>query len=196
MARRFTLEEKLMALLFMKHSPKGYKLLQKMFSLPNKRTLMRLSEKVSIEPGLNPKIFDHISHSCKNWHTEQKLCTIVFDEVSLTPHLTFNEKKEKIYGIVDIAGERKLKYCDHALVFMLRGICSSWRQSIAYYFGEGTVSSAELQNILKQIVPQVALTGLQPLGIVCDQGSLFNFLNSNKKIKARYDTNEKTPTCS
>ncbi|CAK1584401.1 unnamed protein product [Parnassius mnemosyne] len=173
MARRFTLDEKLMALLIMKQSPKSYKLLEKMFALPSKRTLNRLSEKVSIQPGLNPLIFEHISNTTKKWDTKQKLCTIVFDEVSLTPHLTFNEKDDIINGFVDIAGERKLKYCDHALVFMLRGICSPWRQSVAFYFCEGTVSAAELQCILKQIVPQVIRTGLIPLGLVCDQGSTF-----------------------
>lgn len=173
MARRFTLDEKLLALLLLKQSPKGYKLMEKMFTLPNKRTLMRLSEKVSMEPGLNIQIFDHITYTCKNWDMTQKICTIVFDEVSLTPHLTFNEKKEKIIGFVDIAGERKLRFSDHALVFMLRGVCSSWRQSVAYYFCEGTVAAAELQNILKQMVSQVVLTGLIPIGLVCDQGSTF-----------------------
>ncbi|CAB3249561.1 unnamed protein product [Arctia plantaginis] len=39
MARRFTLEDKLFGLALMKQSPKGYKLLEKMFALPNKRTL-------------------------------------------------------------------------------------------------------------------------------------------------------------
>lgn len=173
MARRFTLDEKLLALLLIKQSPKGYKLLENMFALPNKRTLIRLSEKVSMDPGLNPKIFEHITRNCESWDTQRKLCTIVFDEVALTPHLTFDEKKERIVGFVDLAEERKLRYCDHALVFMLRGICSPWRQSVAYYFCEGTVSAAELQKILKQLVPQLLLTGLIPLGLVCDQGSTF-----------------------
>lgn len=173
MARRFTLEEKLMALLMMKHSPKEYKLLETMFALPSKRTLHRLSEKITVTPGLNPQIFEHLKYKTKHWDTKQKLCTIVFDEVSLTPNLTYNEKNDQIVGFVDVAGERKLKLCDHALVFMLRGICSSWRQSVAYYFCEGTVSAPELQNILKQIVPAVAETGVTPLGLVCDQGSTF-----------------------
>lgn len=101
------------------------------------------------------------------------MCTIVFDEVALTPHLTYNEKYDKIFGFVDVNGTRKNKFCDHALVFMLRGICSSWRQCVAYYFCEGTVSAAELKNIMKQIVSEVGKTGLIPLGLVCDQGSTF-----------------------
>lgn len=60
----------------------------------------------------------YITHNFKNWNITQKLCT-VFSINSLTPHLTFNEKKEKILGFVDIAGGRKMRYSDHALVFIL-----------------------------------------------------------------------------
>lgn len=180
-ARRFTLEDKLTALALMKQSPKGYKLLETMFALPNKRTLHRLSEKLMLEPGLNQQIFQHLTDKVEKWSTEQKLCNIVFDEISLTPHLTYNEKYDKIHGFVDVAGERKMRFSEHALVFMVRGICGPWRQSIAYYFCEGTVSAAALQNILKQLVSQVALTGLIPLGIVCDQGSTFR--TAIKKIR-------------
>lgn len=181
MARKFTLEDKLTALALMKQSPKGYKLLENMFALPNKRTLHRLSEKFTLEPGLNPQIFQHLKDKVGKWSTEQKLCNIVFDEVSLTPRLTYNEKYDKIHGFVDVAGERKMRFSEHALVFMLRGICAPWRQSVAYYFCEGTVSAAALQNILKQLVSQVSLTGLIPLGIVCDQGSTFR--TAVKKLK-------------
>lgn len=173
MARRFTMDEKLMALIIMKQSPKCYKLLETMFALPNKRTLHRLSEKISMKPGLNPQVFEHIQNTVKHWGRQQKICSIVFDEIALTPYLTYNEKNDLIHGFVDVAGERKMKFCDHALVFMVRGICSSWRQCISYYFCEGTTSTVELQNILKQIVTEVAQTGLIPLGLVCDQGSTF-----------------------
>ncbi|RVE49086.1 hypothetical protein evm_006207 [Chilo suppressalis] len=46
MARRFSLNDKLFALTLWKQSPKGYRLLEKMFALPNKRTLKRLSGKI------------------------------------------------------------------------------------------------------------------------------------------------------
>lgn len=181
MARRFTLDEKLTALVLWKQSPKSYRLLETMFALPNKRTLNRLSEKIIIEPGLNLKVFEFISNKTKNWNCHQKLCTIVFDEIALTPHLNYNEKQDEINGFFDVAGERKMKFCDHALVFMIRGVCTSWRQTVAFYFLEATVSSAALQNILKQIVAQVAQTGLIPMGIVCDQGSTFR--TAIKKIR-------------
>lgn len=65
MARRFTLDEKLIALTLMKQSQKSYRLLENMFALPNKRTLNRLSEKIIVEPGLNPKVVDYIKKKPK-----------------------------------------------------------------------------------------------------------------------------------
>lgn len=76
MARRFTLDEKLIALVLWKQSPKSYRLLENMFALPNKRTLYRLSEKIIIEPGLNLKVFKYIGTITKNWNSHQKLCKI------------------------------------------------------------------------------------------------------------------------
>ncbi|CAH2108331.1 unnamed protein product [Euphydryas editha] len=192
--RRFTLDEKLTALVLWKQSPKSYRLLENMFALPNKRTLNRLSEKIIIEPGLSSRVFKYISNKTRNWNSQQKLCTIVFDEIALTPHLTYNEKADEINGFVDVAGNRKMRFCDHALVFMIRGVCSSWRQTVAFYFCEGTVSSASLQNILKQLVEQVAQTGLIPLGLVCDQGSTFRSAIKSLRemtIQKRSHQNEK-----
>lgn len=114
-----------------------------------------------------------------------------FDEVALTPRLTYNERKDKIIGFVEIAAERKPKLADHALVFMIRGICSSWRQCIAYYFCEGTVSAAELHNILHEMVPRIANTGLQPVALVCDQGSTFrSCFKKLKEATARLRSNQ------
>ncbi|RVE39984.1 hypothetical protein evm_015366, partial [Chilo suppressalis] len=187
MARRFSLNDKLFALTLWKQSPKGYRLLEKMFALPNKRTLERLSGKIDFECGINKNIIDHIKETIKGWDIKKKLCSLVFDEVALTPRLIYNENKDKINGFVEIGEERKQKFADHALVFMVRGICSSWRQSIAYYFCAGTVSAAELQNILKQIIPRIFETGLVLLALVCDQGSTFrSCFKSMKKDTAQF----------
>ncbi|CAH2096251.1 unnamed protein product [Euphydryas editha] len=191
MARRFSLEEKLFALALMKQSPKGYKFLEKMFALPNKKTLARLSNKIDFECGINENIFEYIKKSIKDWTITKKLCSIVFDEMALTPRLTYNEGKDKIIGFVDIAGERKPKLADHALVFMIRGICSSWKQCIAYYFCEGTVSAAELQNILHEMIPLITSSGLKPVALVCDQGSTFrSCFKKLKEATARLRSNQ------
>lgn len=57
MGRRYTEDEKLIALSIMKQSPKAYKYLQKIFILPSKGTLNHLIQGLRIESGINPQIF-------------------------------------------------------------------------------------------------------------------------------------------
>lgn len=185
-ALRFTTEEKLWSLSVLKESPKGYRFLQKMFNLPTKRTLNRLAENISFKTGINENIFMLLKQKAADWNTITKLCSIVFDEVALTPHLTFVESYDEVVGFKDLGTERYLKYADHALVFMVRGICTSWRQPIAYFFCEGTISAPHLVKILKEIVDKLSNAGLIPLALICDQGSTFRTaINMLRKDTAR-----------
>ncbi|KAH9629123.1 hypothetical protein HF086_008572 [Spodoptera exigua] len=170
---RFTNDEKLLALTLMKESPKGYRLLQKIFKLPSKRTLNRLAEMITFGVGINNNIFQLIERRALNWDIKKKLCSIVFDEVALTPHLTYVESKDEIRGFKDLGSQTFLNYADHALVFMLRGLCSNWKQPICYYFCEGTTSAIEVKRIVQEVVAKVAISGLVPIALVCDQGTTF-----------------------
>lgn len=188
MSRRYTQDEKMMSLCIMKQSPKAYRLLETMFNLPSKRTLNRLSENVQFEPGVNLHIFEYLKESIKNWKTHKRLCSIVYDEVSLTPHINFDEKKDKIIGFVYV-DENKMRFCDHAIVFMVRGICDSWRQCVAYYFVEGTISAMELKKVLLEIVQQVIEAGFIPLALVSDQGSTFRATIKNLRQEKKRNCN-------
>ncbi|CAB3249249.1 unnamed protein product [Arctia plantaginis] len=101
-AMRYSTHEKLLSLSLMKESPKGYRLLQKIFNLPSNRTL-------------NENIFDLLKHKVRKWDIKNKLCSILFDEVALSPHLTYVEAQDQIIGFKDFGNERQFKYCDHAL---------------------------------------------------------------------------------
>ncbi|XP_052746956.1 uncharacterized protein LOC128199825 isoform X1 [Bicyclus anynana] len=172
-AMRYTTNEKLLSLSLMKESPKGYRLLQKIFNLPTKRTLNRLAENITFDVGINDNIFKILKNKAQKWTTKKKLCSILFDEVALTPHLTYVESQDEIRGFKDFGNNREFKFCDHALVFMLRGVCSKWRQPISFYFCEGTTAAVTVVQILKEVVTRVCESSLIPVAVVCDQGSTF-----------------------
>lgn len=110
----------------------------------------------------------------------------MFDEVALTPHLTYVESQDEIRGFKYFGNEREFKFCDHALVFMLKGVCSKWRQPISFYFCEGTTAAATVVRILKEVVAKVHESGLIPVAVVCDQGSTFrSAINMLKKETER-----------
>lgn len=141
----------MMALTLLKRSPKGYKLLQKMFILPTRRTLNTFCQHIIVKPGINTNVIASLKERVKTWDTKKKCCSVVFDEVQLMPHLTFVECDDSIGGFVNFGQRAEKKLCDHALVVMIRGICSSWRQSIAFYLCEGATPAATLKHILTVI---------------------------------------------
>lgn len=51
--RRFTPEELVISLSLYKTSPKGYRMLSQLCSLPSSRTLQNLLQKVDLRPGIN-----------------------------------------------------------------------------------------------------------------------------------------------
>ncbi|KAF9407962.1 hypothetical protein HW555_012193, partial [Spodoptera exigua] len=159
---RFTNDEKLLALTLMKESPKGYRLLQKIFKLPSKRTLNRLAEMITFGVGINNNIFQLIERRALNWDIKKKLCSIVFDEVALTPHLTY----VAISGLVPIA-----LVCDQGTTFRsaLKGLRedTEQRRNVKGEHNDGTIEVSG-QRLSVIFDPPHLLKGLRN-----------NFLNKN-----------------
>lgn len=63
--------------------------------------------------------------------TYDRLCSLIFDEMSLTPHVFYNAQKVVLEGFTT---NDESKVADHALVFMIKRLKHNFKQPIAYYF--------------------------------------------------------------
>jgi len=63
--RRFTMEEKISSLSIYKKSPKCYRLLSNLFTLPCKLTLNTVLSSVSIGPGVSPIVMQVLKENVK-----------------------------------------------------------------------------------------------------------------------------------
>ncbi|RVE51172.1 hypothetical protein evm_004137 [Chilo suppressalis] len=169
--RQFTPEQKIASLSILKQIPKGYRFLRSIFILPAPQTLIKLIQKSNIKPGLNRKIFSQISEKAAKMTREEKLCVILFDEISKKAHISFNERKDKVTGFVDNGEQRILEFADHAQVFMVRGLINNYKQAISYSFSASATKGPELAKQIKMIITQLHEAGLIPLASVCDQGT-------------------------
>ncbi|KAJ2937540.1 hypothetical protein O0L34_g19047 [Tuta absoluta] len=170
--RRFTDEEKLIAVSIMKQSPKCYNFLQKIFILPSKSTLNKMISELNVEAGINEQIFKAVTQEVSTWEENKKYCSILFDEMALEAGLTYDRNKDLIDGFVELNAKTD-DFADHALVFMLRGAIHKWQQPLVFYFCKGATSAINLKNIIKQIVVAVGDAGLLPICLACDQGTSF-----------------------
>lgn len=169
--RRFALEEKIAALSIFKQSPKGYRFLRNIFILPAQQTLVKLIQRSNLKPGLNENIFSQLKKKAESMKTKEKLCILLFDEVSLKANVTYQERKDKMTGIIDNGHERLAEFADHAQVFMVRGLMHNYKQPIYYSFSKSATKGPELAKQIKEVVTAVQEAGLIVVATVCDQGT-------------------------
>lgn len=170
--RRFTMSDKILALSIHKQSGKGYRFLSKIFSLPSRKTLNSLLKKIPLNCGINKAIFNHLKSKVSRMSTVDKLCVLMFDEVSLEAGLAYNQQYDCIDGCVDFGeGNRKPHFADHAIVFMLKGIARKWKMPICFAFCEGTTPTLILKNLIKAVITEVKSIGLNVVATISDQGA-------------------------
>ncbi|GLV46227.1 hypothetical protein CBL_20679, partial [Carabus blaptoides fortunei] len=169
--RRFTIDEKTMSLSLLKQSAKTYDLLQKMFTLPSRRTLNKFLSKITLGAGINKRLFAVLKTNVRKMNPLHRTCSLMFDEISLSPQLQYNERLDQIDGFVDDGVNRTQDFADHALVFMVRGVVKNWKQAVAFTFCESTTKSTLLKNLIKQTIAELQATGLNVISTVCDQAS-------------------------
>ncbi|XP_035824336.1 uncharacterized protein LOC101846722 isoform X1 [Aplysia californica] len=100
--------------------------------------------------------------------TQEKMCAIVFEEMSLKHGIKYDQTNDEVEGFEDFGatGGSKL-HADHTLVFMVRGLSTNWKQPIPDVLSRGPTKSAILQSVIHNI-KQIGLT---PKIVICDQGT-------------------------
>lgn len=149
--RRYTMKQKIMALVIYKRSPACYRLLRRMFALPCQSSLCKLLNRVPLKPGINEHIFTSLKKMAQNQTDEGNICILSFDEMSIKKHLFYNTKLDEIQGFQDHDNHgRTNEVATKALVFMLSGIRKRWKQPIAFYLSH-TLNADRLTVILKEV---------------------------------------------
>lgn len=196
-ARRFTLDEKILSLTLLKSSAKGYRLLSKIFCLPSQRTLTNLLNKIPFGPGINYQMFSSLQVAVRNLKSNNdKLCVVIFDEIAINAHVSYNRKLDCMEGLTDFGEKRTSNIADHANVFMLKGVHRQWKQAIAFTFSSGPIKSANLKVLLIKIIQECRKIGLIVVGTVCDQGSancavINSLLRDTAEVCKRNETENK-----
>ncbi|KAJ3662509.1 hypothetical protein Zmor_006854 [Zophobas morio] len=99
------------------------------------------------------------------------LCTLIFDEMSIQPHLDYLPCEDRVGGFEDEGTTKTNKIVDHVCLFMLRGIFGRWKQHVAFAFWKNTVPAVNIVRFYKEIVKEATALGLNIIASVCDQGT-------------------------
>lgn len=169
--RRYTDEMKQLCLVWYYSSPKGYRVIAKTLSLPTPRTLKKWAANMTVSPGVNELVLNSIKNRFKNVdNNTEKFATLIFDEISIKEELQYNEKKDKIIGVVDNGITRKNVTSKSVLVCMARGIAHNWRYVLGYWFLGGSETASNMHKIVMSSIDKASEAGLLIKAVVCDQG--------------------------
>lgn len=108
------------------------------------------------------------------FNSEEKHSVLIIDEMSIKPGLQYDHSitsvvgrpTMKLSGGLDSSHER----ATHALVFMLCGISSRWKQTIAYEFTANSFCSQEIVQIITTIIQKANDIGLKIKVVISDMG--------------------------
>uniref|UniRef100_A0A1Y1KN14 THAP-type domain-containing protein n=1 Tax=Photinus pyralis TaxID=7054 RepID=A0A1Y1KN14_PHOPY len=170
--RRYTIEQKILALTLLKASSKGYRLLSKLFALPSRVTLRKLLQKLPLKAGLNKSIFTPLKDAVVSLKVpEDRYCILLFDEMAIDTNLQYKPNDDCIEGVEDFGDSRTPKLANTVNVFMLKGARRTWKQPIVFTFTSGPIKQTKLKELIVAVIKECDKVGLQIIATVCDQGS-------------------------
>lgn len=156
--------------------------------LPSRRTLQNILYQVKLGPGYNQRIFNHLKEIVEKMPQIQRYCSLVFDEMAIAPSCSYNKTRDSIEGFVDDGYQKEDKFCDHVLVFMIRGIAKAYKQPVYYSYSAGTTKTLALKNQIIYVITKLQEAGLKVVATICDQGTT-NFAAINSLVtdtKSKY----------
>jgi hypothetical protein len=99
----------------------------------------------------------------------ERTCCLTLDEMKITPTLDYDRISDSFIGHVTLP--EKEEKAEHALVFMLGGLTTRWKQTVAYFFTGASVKGDLFHDIILEIVYRAEQIGLKVAAVTSDMGS-------------------------
>ncbi|RVE41902.1 hypothetical protein evm_013452 [Chilo suppressalis] len=171
--RRWTSEQKIIALRLYKRSPATYHLLRRLWCLPAPSTLKNILRNFHLTVGINEKVFKTLKKYSLTQDPINNEYVLMFDEMSIKKHLFYNIKEDKVEGYQDHGNHGRSPHeATHALVFMVAGIRKKKKQPVAFYLSSSNVTADRLSVLIKEVLSQCFESGINIAATVCDMGGV------------------------
>ena len=163
--QRWTTGDKALALGLLHSSPRTYRLLQQTFILPSVKTLKTVMDNVDIYPGFNKSIVSALKLKVQNLPEKGRLICLAMDEMAIKEGLAYDPRRDLVEGF---DGEQ---LCNHALVFVAKGIVHRWKQPFGFFFSTGAMTGDRMHPLVFEAITVLEEIGLKVVVVVSDQGS-------------------------
>ena len=150
-----------------------YKFLSTALNLPPKRTVTRWLSHIKFQEGLDDNVFRLLKVRGEKMAPTDRIVTLLADEISLKQLVLYEKSEDKVLGISRDA-EGKYEFPCSALVFMVTGVNSRWKQALAYYFSTSAVPGSVVMEQFLQCILKVKACGFTVVNDTSDQGGNFS----------------------
>jgi hypothetical protein len=161
-----------------------YKYLTRCLKFPSKQTVSRWLSHVHFEEGFDPDLLELLRERVSSLSKSDTIVTLLADEMSLKALSDYDIKRDKVIGLKR-SSDGKLFFPSTAMVFMVTGVRSKWRQAVAYYFTENAMQTKLLLPLLRECISKVQTCGLTVVNFTSDQGSNFSSLLSALSVSSK-----------
>lgn len=150
--------------------PTGYNLLRSHgFPLPGTRTLRHKLQGVKFDSGVLLEVFHLMKVKVESMNEKERHCALTIDEMSISQSVEYDTRSGRLLGSATLPGHSGK--ATHAMVFMLAGISTRWKQVVAYYFTGNSVFGSVMKPIVINIVNKASEIGLTVLTVTTDMGA-------------------------
>ena len=185
---RWTVQDKAFFLSLLHASPKCYRLLCKVFSMPSVRTLQKVIKSLNFKTGFNQCILSTISKAMETMTPRDKVCAIITDEMALKQAVHYDEPADTIKGFEDLGKSHRSPFvANYASAYMVRGLFRKWKQLFGYCFTSGPIPHSRLQSLLLEGICELRKAGMECVVFICDQGA------GNRAMLARLGVTKEQP---
>lgn len=125
---------------------------------------------VPVQTEINQNIIKLLATKTAELSDINKHCILTFDEMALKKELRYNSATDKVDGLVELLLPQPIP-CNQALVFMVKGLASKWKQPLSYYFSSNAAPAHSLRTLMFQALEALLSIQLKPVAVVCDQGA-------------------------
>lgn len=130
----------------------GYEeLLKQNMPLPSQRTLRRKLQMLKFDSGILHEVFKFLEIKIQlSKESNEKDCVLIMDEMAIILSNMFDVSLNKNLGNITLPGYHGI--ATNVLVFMLGGISTRWKQTVAYYFTGHSVNGTVYNDIIMNII--------------------------------------------
>jgi hypothetical protein len=121
-----------------------------------------------------------MQNKLKSTAAQERDCVLMLNELAVRKFLEYDKGLRSFVGHISEEVRKPLDgkssgssvlLASHALVVIIRGLTTNWKQVVAYYLTGDSVDGIVLWNLVTRIIIQLNACEVNVRAVVCDMGS-------------------------